>query len=31
MRQTFLALAEEEVKHRIWLEIEYDKLLQRKE
>jgi len=31
MRQTFLALAEEEVKHRIWFEIEYDKLLQRKE
>lgn len=30
MRQTFLSLAEEEVKHRIWFEIEYDKLLQRK-
>jgi len=31
MRQTFLSLAEEEEKHRIWFEIEYDKLLQRKE
>jgi rubrerythrin len=30
MRQTFLSLAEEEVKHRVWFEIEYDKLMKRK-